>query len=266
MKKNILLALLFAGLQVQAQQNVSDYKYVIVPAKFTDFKENQFKLNQYLKILLRDKSYTLVSEDVDSWDAELKADPCLAVTTNVKKVRSFLSNELEVYFYNCAQTELAKFEGKSKTKDYEKGYREALKNATDKISPQSGKSTSAKNVVVNQNKLTPTLEKDKTAEKPVQIQKENPIKETPNKENNLYVSGGKKYHLETVTADNYLLVEEATSNIVARLSPSTKPGIYKVTVINDKGEYQTIGYKNGNELSIEYLIDNQTKLIKFVQP
>ena len=62
------------------------------------------------------------------------------------------------------------------------------------------------------------------------------------------------------------MIEETTSNIVARFSPSTKDGIYKVTVINGKEEYQTIGYMNENELSIEYLIDNQTKLIKFVQP
>ncbi|MDK7674693.1 hypothetical protein QP547_02580 [Weeksella virosa] len=266
MKKNILLALFFAGLQVQAQHNVSDYKYVIVLEKFTDFKENQYKLNQYLKILLRNKSYTLVSDVVESWNAELKADPCLAATADVKKVRNFLSNELEVYFYNCTENELAKFDGKSRIKDYEKGYRDALKSAINKMPPQNGKTASAKNVVVTKNKPMPILEKNKKVEKQNQPQKQKTTKETPKKYHQLYYSDGKKYYLETIATNNYLLIEETTSNIVARFSPSTKDGIYKVTVINGKEEYQTIGYMNENELSIEYLIDNQTKLIKFVQP
>ena len=62
--KNILsLSLLFC-LSMVFGQNISDYQYIYVPAKFKDFEANQYNLNTQLKKALIDKiSATIILQN-----------------------------------------------------------------------------------------------------------------------------------------------------------------------------------------------------------
>ena len=232
--KNLIAIILLLSLSSTQAQNVSDYKYVILPKSFSDFEDNQYGLNNRVKYNLEQKKYIVLSADQTTWSEEVKNNPCLATTINVNKKKSMLTNKLEVVFTSCNQNNVGTFEGVSRIKEFDKGFQEAVKLAFNTVGIQNAK---------------PSNEIANTTPKTVETIKQQEIKqEIPS---NTYTSNGVKYQVATTGNNSFLLINQDNNKVVANFYPSSLPNVYHVEVISDKGNYETIGYSKDNSIIIE---------------
>ena len=127
MKKLVFVFILFST--VAFSQNINNYKAVIIPLKYDFLKsENQYRLATLTKLNLQKAGFVAFysNEDIPS---EYK-DRCSLLTVDVKKESGFLMTKLAVVFNDCFgklvfQSEMSK----SKLKEYEAAYSEALNDA-----------------------------------------------------------------------------------------------------------------------------------------
>lgn len=128
MKKNIhILFLLFASYSFS--QTVNDYKAVIIPMKY-DFQktENQYRLQTITKIDLQKAGFKAFYAN-ETIDSEI-TDRCSLLYLDVIKDSGFLLTKLFVAFKDCYGTIVYKSDiGKSREKEFEAAYTEALNNA-----------------------------------------------------------------------------------------------------------------------------------------
>ena len=127
MKKLVFVFILFST--VAFSQNINNYKAVIIPLKYDFLKsENQYRLATLTKLNLQKAGFIAFysNEDIPS---EYK-DRCSLLTVDVKKESGFLMTKLAVVFNDCFGKLVYQSEmGKSKLKEYEAAYSEALNDA-----------------------------------------------------------------------------------------------------------------------------------------
>ena len=127
MKKLVFVFILFST--VAFSQNINNYKAVIIPLKYDFLKsENQYRLATLTKLNLQKAGFVAFysNEDIPS---EYK-DRCSLLTVDVKKESGFLMTKLAVVFNDCFGKLVYQSEmGKSKLKEYESAYSEALNDA-----------------------------------------------------------------------------------------------------------------------------------------
>lgn len=112
-----------------AQEQLNDYKYIIVPKQFAEFKrENQYKTSTLVKYLFAEKGFEAVYED--ELPQELKNNGCLGLRAKLVDGSSMFTTKATVKLENCNGEEVfATKEGRSKEKDYKESYGEALREA-----------------------------------------------------------------------------------------------------------------------------------------
>lgn len=119
--------LIFFNLTVLAQnRNLKDYTYVVVPDQFEFLRGNdQYQLNSMAKFYFEKNGFNafLGSEAPN-------ANRCDGLYANVEELRSFLGTKLQVVLNDCRGNEVYRgVEGKSKYKEHEKSYQDALRKA-----------------------------------------------------------------------------------------------------------------------------------------
>ncbi|KAF2513599.1 hypothetical protein [Flavobacterium foetidum] len=128
MKIKILLTALFSSV-IGFAQSLNDYKAVIVPLKYDFIKEdNQYRLATLSKSNLLQAGFTAfyVNEELPTGYNER----CDLLYVNVRKDNAFLVTKLFVEFKDCYGRIVYTSEtGKSREKEYDVAYREALNNA-----------------------------------------------------------------------------------------------------------------------------------------
>ncbi|WP_163399644.1 hypothetical protein [Flavobacterium fluviatile] len=125
MKIRLFLIMLFIS-AVGLSQSINDYKAVIVPIKF-DFSKgiNPYRLSTMTKANLIKAGFEAYYEN-DQLPAEL-LNRCDLLYADVKKDNAFLVTKLFVEFKDCFGKVVYTSEtGRSKEKEYETAYREAL--------------------------------------------------------------------------------------------------------------------------------------------
>jgi len=112
-----------------AQEQLNDYKYIVVPKQFAEFKrENQYQTSTLVKYLFGEKGFEAVYED--ELPQELKNNGCLGLRAKLVDGSSMFTTKASVKLENCSGEEVfATKEGKSKEKDYKESYGEALREA-----------------------------------------------------------------------------------------------------------------------------------------
>ncbi|MDO6517575.1 hypothetical protein [Zobellia uliginosa] len=112
-----------------AQDQLNDYKYIIVPKKFDGFKkENQYQTSTLVKFLFTEKGFQAVYED--ELPSELNNNRCLGLVANLIDDSSMFTTKAGVVLENCKGQEVFTTAiGKSKEKDYKLAYGQALRNA-----------------------------------------------------------------------------------------------------------------------------------------
>ncbi len=128
MKTRFLSLLLFVA-SYCFSQSVNDYKAVIIPVKYEFLKsDNQYRLQTLTKFNLNKVGFQSFYSN-ESIPSEFK-ERCNLLYVDVKNESSFLVTKLRIVFKDCYGTEIFKSEiGRSKEKDYQLSYTEALNEA-----------------------------------------------------------------------------------------------------------------------------------------
>ncbi len=111
-----------------AQNELNPYKYIIVPKQYDFLKEeNQYRVNSMTKYLFEQEGFTTLYQG-DEYPADLNANPCLGATALVLNESSAFTTKLVIALKDCRDKEIFRTaEGKSKIKEFDKTYIDALK-------------------------------------------------------------------------------------------------------------------------------------------
>lgn len=129
MKRSILLFLFLLGYFGVAQTNLNNYKYIIVPKQFADFKkENQYQTSTLIKHLFVQKGFEAVYED--EMPPELYSDRCLGLLIDIDDKSSMFATKVSILLKDCtSQVVFTTLQGKSRLKEFTASYNEALRGA-----------------------------------------------------------------------------------------------------------------------------------------
>ena len=129
MLKSVLSLCFFFLMNLSLQAQLDSYKYIVVPKKFDGFKyENQFRTSTQIKFLFSQNGYKAIYEDQIPTD--LAQDPCKAVRVLLIDDSSLLATKVRLGLQDCNGVVVYESEeGKSKSKEYEIAYREAINGA-----------------------------------------------------------------------------------------------------------------------------------------
>jgi hypothetical protein len=132
MKTKIFMLFLFVSCY-SFSQSVNDYKAVIVPLKYDFLKnDNQYRLCTLTKFNLKKAGFEAFYSN-EPMSSEYN-DRCSLLYIDVKKENTFLITKLFITLKDCYGKIVFQSEmGKSKEKDYEAAYSEALNNAFQSI-------------------------------------------------------------------------------------------------------------------------------------
>ena len=250
--KNILsLSLLFC-LSMVFGQNISDYQYIYVPAKFKDFEANQYNLNTQLKKALIDKKYTIIHEEMTDWPAELRENPCKVLTADLLNDSNMFRNRVKLQFTNCQKKVVSETKGNSLYKEYDLGFEDAL-NLSLKTIPASSPnpnlfvSNIKENVKEQQAKPIDVKEiKEIVTEAPATPATS--VKSVELKKAESYTNGKVNLQKVQISKDQFILVSSSSSVPFATFKNTAKADVYRVTLENGTS---TLGYTENGNLVIE---------------
>jgi hypothetical protein len=126
----LLILVLFTVTVLHAQTNLNNYKYVIVPERFSFSKsENQYGLNSLLRDQLEEKGFTAFMSNAQL-PQEVAANKCSALMADVVEKKGIFTTNLTIQLKDCMGNIVFKSkEGKSREKEYQAAYAGALSDA-----------------------------------------------------------------------------------------------------------------------------------------
>lgn len=202
---------------VSAQHiDVNDYDFVIVPEIY-DFQNerNQYRLNEMTKFYLDKNGFlAFYADEVGN------SSRCNGLFVNVEKTSGFVGTKLQVVLKNCDGQEILRGkEGKSKFKEFEKAYQDALRNAFVDFptSDMKNKPPTRKTDIAG---LESTSENTRN------------LQEFPKYQS--YSKGGKAYILRKTT-ETFSFYEEAANGDLGLMGQIT-PSFGKYTFIDAEGD------------------------------
>jgi hypothetical protein len=128
MKKSLLLLVLMSSYAFS--QSINNYEYVIVPLKFTDFKDpNKYNLNNNVKFLLQKYGFKAYMAS-DSIPNEIANASCKKLYADIVKDNSMFTTKVKVVLKDCKDKVVYESDfGKSNEKEFAKAYSEALRES-----------------------------------------------------------------------------------------------------------------------------------------
>lgn len=113
-------------------QNLNDYKYAMVPAKFSFLKEeNQYNLNLLTKMYLQKYGFETYY-NTEMLPTDFAATNCNKIFVDIVNSSNMFTTKLKVVIKDCKNIVLATSqEGTSRDKEYYVAYNEALRMAFD---------------------------------------------------------------------------------------------------------------------------------------
>lgn len=241
--KKVLFLILFLASSPCFAQSVNDYKYAIIPSKFEFLKDkDQYRLNTLTKMLL--EKYGFVTYfDTDILPTEVAESNCNNVYVDVQNTGNMFSTKLIVVLKDCKNAILfTSLEGKSREKEYQVAYNQALRvafSSFDKLEYKfSGIQKGRSEEVANYKMIT----KDST----LKIQENGIIiVESDLEFENLLVA-------ETIKL-GFLLIDPTTSTIVLKLYKTSNENVF----IANSNSINGLVIKKGQEIFFEYYKDKQ---------
>lgn len=125
----LLLAMAFSVI-ARSQNTINNYQYVLVPERFEMFKmEDQYGMNTMAKSLLEGVGFKAYMAN-EPLPADLANNKCSALKAELVEKKKFLSTGLILVLKDCQGTIVYQSEeGKSREKEWQLAYNEALRNA-----------------------------------------------------------------------------------------------------------------------------------------
>jgi hypothetical protein len=153
-KKIVFSLLLVLAMSAYSQNTeINNYKYVIVQDRFDFLKEqDQYQTSSLTKFLLQKKGFTVFLSN-ETLPKDVSENRCLALMATVKSTSSLFVVKNKIELEDCyGKLIYSSEEGKSKEKDYKKGYHEAIRNAYSTMSDiEYSYNPEAKDVLINEN-------------------------------------------------------------------------------------------------------------------
>lgn len=198
------LMVLFVSLSAFSQNKLNDYSYVIVPDQFEFLNEkNKYQLNSITEFLFNKHGFNaFLSDEIPN------ANRCDGLYANVVKERSILGTQLKIVLQDCNGNPVHESEvGKSKFKEYDKTYQDALRKAFKSIERMG---VQQKDLILLEDGQNPErtlmgLEKKEPQNTIVASLKGNPTSKFSN-----YSYNGNSFMLQK-TSEGYSLYEETES-------------------------------------------------------
>jgi hypothetical protein len=130
MKRYVLVLFLFLSFSGYSQNSINNYKYVVVPERFSFLKQNdQYSLNSLTKGLLQDKGFTVYFDNAEL-PSEVANNKCHALSAELLEKSGMFTTSLTLLLKDCQGNIVFKSkEGKSREKDYKVSYNMALRDA-----------------------------------------------------------------------------------------------------------------------------------------
>ena len=159
-KETIFFLILLISISIYSQQsNFDKYQYIVVLDKFDFVKTtNEYQTSALTKFLLRKKGFQVFLGN-EKLPQDLQDNRCLALQASVKDASSMFTVKTFIELKDCHGDVLYTSEvGKSKEKDYQQGYQEAIRNAFDTMTDfeYSYNLVSITNVEKKQDVIVPT--------------------------------------------------------------------------------------------------------------
>jgi hypothetical protein len=129
MKKYSILLLLIATATSFAQEQLNNYKYLIVPKQFDTFKEeNQYQTSTLVKYVLENQGFNVFYDD--DLPSDLNANRCLGLLVVLVNNSNMFTTKTAIAFKDCTtKIVYTTTEGASKIKEYKGSFNEAIKDA-----------------------------------------------------------------------------------------------------------------------------------------
>jgi hypothetical protein len=130
MKIGALLLFTLFTVAGHSQITINNFKYVLVPQKFEFLKDDdEYGLNSTAKSLLEQKGFVIFWSN-ENLPQTLAANRCTALIVEVTQRKAMFSTNLTLLLKDCSGNIVFKSkEGKSREKEYNVAYDEALKDA-----------------------------------------------------------------------------------------------------------------------------------------
>jgi len=130
MKSPVLLLLVLFTITGYALNNINNYKYVIVPQKFSFSRsENQYGLNSLVRDLLEEKGFSAFMSN-GQLPQEVVNNKCNALMTDVTEKKGIFTTTLTILLKDCQGNVIFKSkDGKSREKEFQVAYNDALRDA-----------------------------------------------------------------------------------------------------------------------------------------
>lgn len=278
-KQYILLSLVCSlFLNGFSQKNINDYKYVVVPTTF-DFvdEKDKYRLNTLTRYLFKENGFTAFYNE-EKLPEDLFKNRCLALYADVKNIANSFTVKIQIELLDCEGNLVFVSDiGKTKIKNYAKGYPIAIREAFESIKflnykykPSQAAQEASKKLILDTKAINRTesqkekeataeikrlqdevnslkqKEKEATTEKEVVLKKESIQKKAeviiPKKviNKNTYIAQNEDDTLIANPVNNGFQVMDANSTELMVLLYSGSPDVYIV-----KGE-DALVFKKGN--------------------
>lgn len=243
MKKQFLLLVLFV-VSYTYSQSVNDYKAFIVPVKYDFLKgENQYRLNTLTKFNLIKAGFNSFYSN-ESIPVEFN-DRCGLLYVDVVKENSFLTTKLIITMRDCNNKIIFQSAaGKSKEKEYQVAYTEALNEAFQSVYNLQYK-YSGQTITKTESASEPEVSKPVPA--PV-FKVEKPVLSTPK----IISKADATLLYAQPTANGYQLID-STPKVIMKVFSTSNKGCY----IAVKGDIQGVLILKNNEWVFEYYQNDQ---------
>jgi hypothetical protein len=222
--------LLLASNAISQNTNLSDYSYVVVPEQF-DFlnSRDQFQINSMTKFYLEKNGFNAYLAD-----SAPNANRCDGLFADVEKLKTILGTKLQLVLKDCNENEIYRGEeGKSKYKEFDKSYQDALRKSFISLKVLNVKQ---KDVILLNDNINNTVSSKETKSNPEMVELSKPKVSRvsgnllPDAKFSNYSNSGKTYLLRK-TAEGYSLYEESASAADGLLLKG------KIIVMNDVVKY-----------------------------
>lgn len=236
---------------------LNKYKYIIVPTKFQDFKnENQFRTSTLVKYLFTSEGFNTVYSN--NLPEDLEQNICLGLRVQLIDGSGLLITKARLSLTDCnGVLIMTSQEGRTKTKAMEQAYREAISEAFGSFrglnysyEPENGKDTetvtvSFKNDVKSLESESEALnEKETVVEISTEPEKEKPLDKPGNKKSTSSKSKGVLY--AQPIEGGYQLVD-TTPQVVYVLKATSSPDVF---LVNKDGKNGVV-FKDDDKWFIE---------------
>lgn len=248
MKKYLQIFAVFFAITIFGQ-NISDYRYVMIPGMFKDAKTNRYDLNDLLSLKLKQKKYSVLFENQESWPKAAVENSCNVLTAELLDPSNMFRNKILIKFFDCKGKEISALEGKSPIKDFEPGMRDALENAAKNIAlsnPVEQKNSlqtgTANNIIPESVEIITSKKAEETVASITKAENLEP------KNTDVYSNGTLTLNKISVANGEFILANPTNYVPYAVFKPSSKKDTYRVQLSDGSA---TIGYLEEGKIVIE---------------